>query len=109
MPQNLCSGCGRHCYLDEAQCGRGMEYARTATLPSRRPHPEGNHGGRHSEEKQKYPAMSALERILWNLGQLGSAAQEHLEMLSCLREEERADLLLLLEQMRLGLCRRENA
>lgn len=108
MLKNLCPGCSRHCYLDEAQCERGMEYARTGTLPPRRPHLEGNHDGRHSEQKQKYLAMTASERILWNLGQLGGAAQEHPEMLSCLREEERADLLLLLERLRHSLRRREN-
>ena len=62
MLNHLCPGCGKHCYLDEAKCERGIEHASTEIMPPRKPRPEGAHGKRHSEQKMKYLAMSQEDK-----------------------------------------------
>ena len=104
MNNSLCPGCMKHCYLDEAHCERGIEYAETGILPPRKPRPEGMSNARKMpEQKMKYLAMSQDEKIAHNLIELGrvfsnSASTE--ELLSCLRAEEQNDLLMLTEKLR---------
>ena len=104
MNNNLCPGCMKHCYLDEARCERGTEYAKTGILPPRKPRPEGASNTRKMlEQKMKYLAMNQNEKIAHNLTELGRAFSDSAsteELLSCLRAEERHDLLMLTEKLR---------
>ena len=74
MIKDICPGCGKHCYLNEARCERGIEYANTGVMPPRRPRPDGGHGKKHSEEKMKYLALDTEGRIasvpIYMLGQI---------------------------------------
>lgn len=93
----------KHCYLDEARCERGAEYAKTGVLPPRKPRPEGAHDKRHSEQKMKYLAISQEEKLIWNIKEMGFelAQQESCgDAFDCLREEDRATLLMLLEKVK---------
>ena len=104
MNHNLCPGCMKHCYLDEARCKRGIEYAKTRILPPRKPRPEGASTARKlPEQKMKYLAMNQDEKIAHNLTELGSVFSDSAsteELLSCLRKEEQNDLLMLTEKLR---------
>lgn len=111
MLNHLCPCCGRHCYLDELQCERGTEYRETGVIPPRKPHPvhperPDGAGTRKapSEKKMQYLALDRDGRLLWNLRELGEAVtssetSDACGLLSCLREEDRADLLMLLEKL----------
>ncbi|MBQ8641110.1 MAG: hypothetical protein IJ480_02740 [Clostridia bacterium] len=108
MLKHLCPCCGRHCYLDDLQCERGMEYAQTGVIPPRRPKPDGNGEKRQMpEKKRQYLALDRDGKLIWNLRELGAALSEtetDAEMqLACLREEDRADLLMLLEKLKHSL------
>ena len=103
MIKDLCPGCGKHCYLDEPRCERGRIYAETGELPPRRPKQNGDRAGRHSEQKQKYLAMNKDEKMAWNLQEMGAEVEkmESLEgLFDCLREDDRAALLMLLEKVK---------
>ena len=102
MLNHLCPGCGKHCYLDEAGCERGIEYASTGIMPPRKPRPEGAHGKRHSEQKMKYLAVSQEDKLIWNIKAMGAelAQQESCGAFDCLREEDRVALLMLLEKVK---------
>ena len=109
MIKDLCPGCGKHCYLNEARCERGIEYANTGILPPRRPRPEGVPARKHSEQKMKYLAMSRDEKLAWNLQEMGAAAaqQDDAEgLFACLREEDCTALLMLLEKVKHDWSRR---
>ena len=111
MLNHLCPCCGRHCYLDELQCERGTEYRETGVIPPRKSRPASPDGtGMRkppSEKKMQYLALDRDGRLLWNLRELGEAvrsaeASDAGELLACLREEDRADLLMLLEKLMHG-------
>ena len=108
MIKDLCHGCGKHCYLNEARCERGIEYANTGVLPPRRPRPDGEHGKKHSEEKMKYLALDTEGRIAWNIRELADAVcnADASAMMEGLREEDRAVLLMLLEKVKFEYKRR---
>lgn len=106
MLKHLCPCCGRHCYLDEVQCERGAEYKETGVIPPRKPRPDGN-GERKkpSEKKMQYLALDRDGKLLWNLREMGSTLSENEnpntdELFGCLRDEDRADLLMLLEKLK---------
>ncbi len=106
MLKHLCPCCGRHCYLDEVQCERGTEYRETGVIPPRKPRPDGN-GERKkpSEKKMQYLALDRDGRLLWNLREMGDTMRALEEVgecdpLSCLRDEDKADLLMLLEKLK---------
>ena len=102
MIKDLCPGCGKHCYLNEARCERGMEYAKTGVMPPRRPRPDGGHGKKHSEEKMKYLALDTEAKIVWNIRELADAAcdTDTPALTEGLWEEDRAVLLMLLEKVK---------
>ena len=107
MLKHLCPCCGRHCYLDDPKCERGAQYAETGVIPPRKPRPEGHPGGRKpSEQKMRYLAMDREEKITFNLQNMGNTLQSlgdtvtPGELLDCLRDEDRADLLMLLEKLK---------
>lgn len=105
MLTHLCPCCGRHCYLDEVQCERGAEYRETGVIPPRRPRPDG--GGerkRPSEKKMQYLALDREGRLVWKLREIGAAIEalenpDASKLFGCLRDEDRADLLMLLEKL----------
>ena len=106
MSKHLCPCCGRHCYLDEVQCERGAEYKETGIIPPRKPRPDGN-GERKkpSEKKMQYLALDRDGRILWNLREMGETTRAleeigECDLLTCLRDEDRTDLLMLLEKLK---------
>ena len=106
MSKHLCPCCGRHCYLDEVQCERGVEYKETGVIPPRQPRPDGN-GERKkpSEKKMQYLALDRDGRILWNLREMGETTRAleeigECDLLTCLRDEDRTDLLMLLEKLK---------
>lgn len=106
MLKHLCPCCGRHCYLDEPQCERGIIYRETGEVPPRKPKVGANGEIRKTPEKKlKYLSLSRDEKILWNLQELGNniAGDESLFLLDCLREDDRAALLMLLEKIGHGL------
>ena len=99
---HLCPGCGSHCYLDEPQCGRGAEYAKTGVMPPRKPKLDENGNIRKPPEKKlKYLALSRDEKITHNLRMI--AERDSASLLACLREDDRNDLLMLLEKVAHGL------
>ena len=108
MIKEICPGCGKHCYLDEARCERGKEYANTGVMPPRRARTDGEHGKKHSEEKMKYLALDPEAKIIWNIcelaGAMGNADGSVLR--EGLREEDRAVLLMLLEKVKFEYKRR---
>ena len=111
MLKHLCPCCGRHCYLDEVQCERGKEYNETGVIPPRRPKPDGEKR-KMPEKKMQYLALGCEGRLVWSLRELGEKAVElgdnaSAELFACLRDEDRADLLLLLEKMRHSLHHKE--
>ena len=108
MIKDLCPGCGKHCYLNEARCERGIEYANTGAMPPRRPRPDGGHGKKHSEEKMKYLALDTEGRIAWNIRELANAVcnTDAPILTEGLREEDRAVLLMLLEKVKFEYKRR---
>ena len=108
MIKDLCPGCGKHCYLNEARCERGAEYATTGVMPPRRPRTDGEHGKNHSEEKMKYLALDTEGRIAWNIRELADAVcnADASAMMEGLREEDRAVLLMLLEKVKFEYKRR---
>ncbi len=106
MLKHLCPCCGRHCYLDDVRCERGAEYKETGVIPPHKPRPDGN-GERKkpSEKKMQYLALDRDGRMLWNLREMGDAIRALEEagegdLLSSLRAEDRADLLMLLEKLK---------
>ena len=107
MIEHLCPCCGRHCYLDEPQCERGVIYKETGEIPPRKPKAGANGETRKLPEKKlKYLALNRDEKIIWNIQEIGMNAVEietSIELLDCLRENDRATLLLLLEKVAHGL------
>ena len=108
MLKHLCPCCGRHCYLDDVRCERGTEYKETGVIPPRKPRPDEN-GGRKkpSEKKMQYLALDRDGRLLWNLREMGDTIRvleeaEERDLLSSLRDEDRADLLMFLEKLKHG-------
>lgn len=106
MPkENICPGCGRHCDLNEPNCGRGEEYRRTGKMPEKR------HGkGQHDKTRMvHYHAADMNDKLIINLRDLGhmmrflyegkASQKRHEEMFSCLSEEEKQKLLSLLENV----------
>lgn len=113
MSKQLCPCCMRHCYLDDLHCPREKEYKETGVIPPRKPRPEGaGENKRPNEAKMKYIAMNKDEKLVFsimNAGELLSALNENERseaVLSCLREEDRNDLLMLLEKLRHSLHHR---
>ena len=108
MIKDLCPGCGKHCYLNEARCERGMEYAKTGVMPPRRPRSDGGHGKKHSEEKMKYLVLDTEAKIAWNIRELAdTACSADVPVLTeGLREEDRTVLLMLLEKVKFEYKRR---
>ena len=108
MIKDLCPGCGKHCYLNEARCERGIEYANTGIMPPRRPRPDGGHGKKHSEEKMKYLALDTEAKIAWNIRELAEVAYnaDAPALTEGLREEDCAVLLMLLEKVKFEHKRR---
>lgn len=110
MLKDICPGCPHHCYLDEAHCERGVEYAATGVLPPRKPRPAGEHSDRRpNERKMMYRALDQTGKLLWSIRELAEllnapsdAEQPGSELFSCLREDDRAALLTLLEKVRLS-------
>lgn len=107
MSNHLCPCCGRHCYLDEVQCERGAEYKETGVIPPRKPRPDGN-GERKkpSEKKMQYLALDREGKLAQNLRELGekvAVAENASDIFDVLRDEDRNDLLLLLEKLKHGL------
>jgi len=102
MIKDLCPGCGKHCYLNEARCERGAEYATMGVMPPRRPRTDGGHGKKHSEEKMKYLAPDTEGRIAWIIRELADAVcnADATALTEGLREEDRAVLLMLLEKVK---------
>lgn len=105
MLKDLCPGCPRHCYLDEARCERGAEYAATGILPPRNPRPAEVHDNRKpNERKEQYRTLDQRGKLVWSINELTemleAAADE--DVFSCLREDDRAALLMLLEKVRLS-------
>lgn len=112
MLKHLCPCCGRHCYLDELQCERGVEYKETGVIPPRKPRPHGNgEGKKPSERKMQYLALDREGKLIWNLREMGNMIDslenaDGNELFACLREEDRADLLILLEKIKHDLYHR---
>ena len=105
MVKDMCPGCPHHCYLDQARCGRGEEYAATGILPPRKPRPAGEQGDRKpNERRQQYRALDQGGTRVWSVRELAEMLNEHegSEVFSCLREDDRAALLMLLEKVRLS-------
>ena len=107
MLNHLCPCCGRHCYLDELQCERGVIYKETGEIPPRKPKIGANGEVRKPPEKKlKYLALSRDEKILWNVKEISENGNS-LELLDCLREDDCASLLILLEKIGHGLHHRK--
>ena len=108
MIKDICPGCRKRCYLNEARCARGMEYANTGVMPPRRLSPDVGHGKKHSEEKMKYLALDTEGRIAWNIRELADAVCRTVApaLTEGLREEDRAALLMLLEKVKFEYKRR---
>lgn len=103
MIKDLCPGCGKHCYLDQTRCERGIEYAETGIMPPRRPKPRGVHDAKHSEQKMKYLAMNMDEKIKANILDMSvELSKEEVPdgLFECLREDDHAALLMLLEKVK---------
>lgn len=107
MLNEMCPGCAHHCYLDAAHCERGKAYAATGVLPPRRPHPE--RGDRKpNARKMQYFALDQQGKLIWSIRELAdmlSSAGEGL--FACLKEEDRASLLMLLEKVRMEQLHQE--
>lgn len=73
MLEHLCPCCGRHCYLDNPNCARGEEYAKTGVIPPR----EHKHGERKRDEskalahKHRYHTLDRKNKLIWNLRDIG--------------------------------------
>ena len=104
MLKDMCPGCPHHCYLDEAHCERGQAYAATGVLPPRRPRPEGAQGHKPpNERKAQYRALDQTGKLVWSVRELADMLDaDAAELFSCLREDDRAALLMLLEKVRLS-------
>lgn len=107
MLNHLCPCCGRHCYLDTPQCERGMEYAKTGVIPPRVKKPEGTPGAKQMPEKKRlYLAMDREGKLAYNLKEMGKTVHlaeetaQNEDLFASLREEDRADLLMLLEKVK---------
>lgn len=106
MLKHLCPCCGRHCYLDEPQCERGVEYKETGAIPPRKPRPHGNgEGKKPSEKKMQYLSLDREGKLVWNLREMGNTISsleetDGGELFACLREDDRSDLLMLLEKVK---------
>lgn len=109
MIKHLCPCCGRHCYLDDVQCDRGAEYKETGVIPPRKPRPDGNcERKKPSEKKMQYMALDRDGKLLWNLREIGDTIRTLEEAVGedlffSLRDEDRADLLMLLEKLKHSL------
>ena len=103
MLNDMCPGCPHHCYLNEAHCERGVAYAATGVLPPRKPRP--SQGDRKpNERKMQYRALDQKGKLIWSIRELAEMLEnaEEGETFSCLREDDRAALLMLLEKVRLS-------
>lgn len=116
MLKHLCPCCNRHCYLDEPRCERGEEYAKTGVIPPRKPKPEGGQGKKpHTEMKKIYRSLDQDSKLVWMLRRMGNTTdnlawdaqsepdegsrEKNSELFACLREEDKKDLLMLLEKV----------
>ena len=109
MLKHICPCCGHHCYLDEVQCERGMEYRETGIIPPRKPKPDGEKR-KPSEKKMQYLALDREGKLALNLRELGEKIAEmenSEELFAILRDEDRSDLLLLLEKLKHSLHHKE--
>lgn len=104
MLKHLCPCCGRHCYLDEPRCERGIQYRENGVIPPRKQKPDGENK-KPSEKKMKYLALDREGKLTWNLREMGNLINslEDInvnELFACLREEDRDDFLMLLEKVK---------
>lgn len=104
MLKDLCPGCPHHCYLDEPRCERGAVYAATGQLPPRKPRPAGEQGHKPpNERKAQYRALDQPGKLIWSIRELNEMLDaDETDFFSCLREDDRAALLMLLEKVRLS-------
>ena len=104
MLKDLCPGCPHHCYLDEPHCERGAVCAATSTLPPRKPRPDGGQGHKlPNERKAQYRALDQQGQLIWSIRELNDMLKDAEDgLFSCLREDDRAALLMLLEKVRLS-------
>lgn len=104
MLKDLCPGCPHHCYLDEPHCERGAVFAATGTLPPRKPRPDGGQGHKPpNERKVQYRALDQQGKLIWSIRELNDMLKDEEDgLFSCLREDDRAALLMLLEKVRLS-------
>lgn len=115
MLKHLCPCCNRHCYLDEPRCERGEIFAKTGVIPPREPKTDGSQGRKpHSEMKKIYRSLDQDSKLVWMLRKISSTTnsltwdaqsepddesrKENSGLFACLREEEKKDLLMLLEK-----------
>lgn len=108
MLKDICPGCPHHCYLDEPHCERGAAYAATGELPPRKPRPAGEQGHKPpNERKAQYRAMDQQGKLVWSIRELNEMLDtDEADLFSCLREDDRAALLMLLEKVRLSRRRK---
>lgn len=64
--KKFCSGCGRHCDLDEPHCSRGEEYRGTGTMPGQRC----GKGHHHEMRMVHYHAADINDKLIINLRDL---------------------------------------
>lgn len=105
MLKDLCPGCPHHCYLDDPRCERGAVYAATGEMPPRKPRPAGEQGHKPpNERKAQYRALDQQGKLVWSIRELNVMLEEAegIDLFSCLREDDRAALLMLLEKVRLS-------
>lgn len=77
MLDHLCPCCGRHCYLDNPQCERGCEYARTGIIPPRIQKDDKDKGKRKpSEHKKRYHTLDQDNKLIWNIRDMGQVIRE---------------------------------
>lgn len=104
MLKDMCPGCPHHCYLDEPRCERGAVYAATGELPPRKPRPAAEQGHKPpNERKAQYWALDQQGKLFWSIRELNDILDaDEANLFSCLREDDRAALLMLLEKVRLS-------
>lgn len=72
MLKHLCPCCGRHCYLEQPNCERGAEYAKTGVIPPRTHKPDGKRDGKKpSEHKKRYHTLDQDNKLIWNIRDMG--------------------------------------
>lgn len=72
MLKHLCPCCSRHCYLEQPNCERGAEYAKTGVIPPRTHKPDGKRDGKKpSEHKKRYHTLDQDNKLIWNIRDMG--------------------------------------